>query len=142
MKNKKWEIGNLDWKRICFGIGLGVLTMIVGAGLIAWLENRQMLDQEHLSFASVAMLVIGGLTGGAGAGRGEGRFVRCAVTAGGIVLILLLLNLICFDGQLGGLLPGILVIGGSSEAFALLTGGAKGRRTKYKPYKPHKYRNR
>lgn len=120
-------------KRAGFAAAAGFLALLAAAGGLAWLILRGSIGEEHLGLASAAALIAGGLTAGLSAGGGEGRLVRCGAAAGGLVLVLLALNLLLFDGSLFGLLPGVLIIAGSVGAGGLLGGGgSRGGRRKYR----------
>ena len=132
-----YGIGSHEWKRVAFGIAVGILTMLAVAGAFAWLVHSEVIGREHLGLASAIVLAMGSLLGAVSAGGGEGRLLRCATVGGGIILFLLVLNLLLFDGALGGLLPGALVIVGSTAAAALITGNRSrkvGRKYRYRKY--------
>lgn len=137
---KNFDFPIRDGRRVLLGVGVGLVVMLATAGGIAWLVYRGMLGREHLSIASAVILVLGSLLGALSTGRGEGRLVRCFVVGVGIVLALLLMNLLLFDGNLRGLLPGLLVIAGGAGAAALLGGGSSSRR--HRKYRYPKYANR
>lgn len=130
---KRYSSLPAGWKRVAFGIGVGVLAVLVMTGGFAWLIEREALDRERMGLCSAATLIFGTLAGALSVGRGEGSAARCTGVGVGMVLMLLLLDLLFFDGRLNGLLPGILVIAGSCAAAMLLhLGGSGGKRVKYR----------
>lgn len=130
----------VGWKKAVFGLAIGLLAIMVMTGSFAWFVDREMMGREHMSLASAVVLALSGLLGGLCCGRGEGRLGRCVIVGAGLILMLLLLNLLLFDGHLSGLLPGSLVIFGSVAA-SMLIGGQKRSRSR-RSYSYKKYRNR
>lgn len=129
-----------DWKKAVVGIGIGMLTVIFATGGFAWLADHEIMKREHMGFASAAVLALSGFLGAFSVGRGEGRLLRCAAAGAGMILILLIINLLFFDGNVGGLLYGSLLVGGGVGAAALLGGETRGRGRAKHQYR--KYRNR
>ena len=125
--------GKMDWlKAALLAAGIGFLTVIVGAAAFAWLMNREILALEHLDLCSAASLVMGGIAVGLMAGRGEERWLRTLTGAAGVVLLLLLVNLIGFGGDLRGILPvGALVTGAALAGNLALGSDNRGKRRKY-----------
>lgn len=130
----------LGWKRALFGLTVGLIVIVSAAGAGAWLINREILGRENMDVAAAVILVLGGLLGGLSAGRGEGRLGRCAMVAIGLILVLLFLNLLLFEGNLSGLLPGALAVLGSTGASMLIGGEKRSRNRRTRSYR--KYRNR
>lgn len=116
----------------------GFLMILASAAGFAWLVNRELLGMEHLDLTSAAALLCGGLLAGFSCGRGEGRWIRAGIAGAEMILILLAVNLIGFDGSLPGLLPCVTLVLGSVAAAALVMGERKGR--KRRNYQIKKYR--
>lgn len=138
----KWtggfQIG--DWRRIAFGIGVGLVVMLAVTGGFAWMMSAQVLGREHEGLASAGTLIISAFLGALCSGRGEGQIVRSAAVGAGMILVMLLLNLLLFDGSLSGVIPSAVVTIGASAAAGLI-GGVPGNRRSGK-YRYSKYRNR
>lgn len=137
---KRYSSLPAGWSRVAFGIGVGMLAILTMTGGFAWLIRAELLDREGGGLYAVAILIAATLLGALSTGRGEGNAMRCAGVGIGLTLALLFLDLLFFDGGLKGLLPGILVIGGTCAAALLLRmGNHRGQRIQYR--RP-KYRNR
>lgn len=139
-KERGYGLSNGSWKAVAFGIGVGLVTMLVLAGAFAWMIQREIIGAAHMGLAAVAVLMLGGFLGAVCSGRGEGRFVRSGAVAAGLIMVLLLINLAVYDGSLGGLLPGAAAVIGSAGAAALVLGGGSGNRRGKHRYR--KYGNR
>lgn len=125
---------NLDLRGVGLGIGVGLVGMLALTGGFAWLVSNEIVGREQLYLAAAGILLIGSLLGALCCGRGEGRWIRCAIMALGLALGLLALNLTFFDGSLAGLIPGVPVVAAGAAVGALATGSKKGR-TKYRKYR-------
>lgn len=136
---KRYSSLPAGWKRVAFGVGVGMLTILAVTGGFAWLIGKELLDREQMGLCAAAVLILGTLMGTLSVGRGEGSGARCAGVGVGLALMLLFLDLLFFDGGLKGLAPGALVIAGTCGAVVLLgIGNRGGRRVKYRGTK---YRN-
>lgn len=126
-----------QWKRVVLGIGVGFLTMLVMTAASAWLIENEVIGRAHMGLLSVTALVLGGFLGAMCSGRGEGRFIRSASVAAGLIMVLLLVNLALFGGSWAGVLPGAAAVLGSAAAAALIRGEKRGRghgKIRYRKY--------
>lgn len=129
-----------DWKRTVFGIGVGFVLMLVLTGAFAWLMDIEVLSRESMGLASAGVLILSAFLGGLCSGRGDGQIVRCLAVGGGMILLILFMNLLLFGGSLKGLIPEAVMIVGSSAAAGMVGGiPVRGKRRKYRYAK---YRNR
>ena len=112
--------------------GVGFLGVILASAIFAWMMSKEILDQKNLALCGGAAMALGGILAGLGCGRGEGRWLRSAGAAGCLFLLLLAVNLIGFEGNLGGLVPGLGLATGATAAGNLLLGTPKaGKRRNY-----------
>lgn len=129
-----------DWKRVAFGIGAGILVILAATGGFAWLISREIISREHMEIASAVVLVTGSLVGAFVTGGGDGRPARCVAAGMGIILLLLMINLMFFDGNIRRMIPGAVLVAGSVIAASIMGGNHKGRRRGN--YRYPKYSNR
>ena len=127
----------MDIKRAMFASVLGLLMLLCLTGLFAWMIQNEILDISRMDLAAAGILIAASGMTALAAGRGEGRIRRTAMAEGGLVLILGVVNLLLFDGDLGGMIPCVLLIAGTAAAALLATAG-KQKRT----YGKHGIKNR
>lgn len=135
-------------RRGLIGAALGILASLSAAGTFAWMLLRQLLDMEHMDMMAAGILILGSGAAALFCGAGEGRGRRALIAEGGLIVFLGLLNLALFDGALEGVVPCLLLIGGTAGAVLLLTGrkhtktGRKRRQKKAPGSKLNKNRRR
>ena len=129
--------GNV-WKGIGLGSLAAFLTVVISAAVFAWMVGKEMLGMEYLNVCAAAALILGGTIAGLSGGRGADRWVRACLAGAGLLLLLLTVNLIGYDGSLGGIAPCSVLVMGSAAAMALISGGRK--REKRRKYQIKKYR--
>lgn len=111
-----------DFGRGLIGAALGVLTILSAAGAFGWMVLRQLWDIEHMDIMAAGMLILGSGVSALCCGAGEGRGRRTVIAEGGLMVFLGLLNLALFDGAMEGVVPCLLLMGGTTGAVLLVTG--------------------
>lgn len=101
-------------------VALGLLCVVCVSALGAWAITDGFIPREHGRYLAAAALLAGVCVGSASAGRGEGGGVYRFVFAFGMLLCLLLLNLCCFGGSWSGVVPGAMLIFGTTAAWMLV----------------------
>lgn len=132
------KVNGKEIKTGAFAGSVGVLTVLAVSAFFAWLISREILGFAYLDYAAAGALLSGGFLGGLTCGRGEGRWIRAGMAVGWMILILLAVNQIGFEGSLPGLIPCIVLVLGSVAAAVLAMGDKKGR--KRRSYQIKKYR--
>lgn len=117
----------MEIKRILLASGMGLLLILAGTGAFAWLILQRVIDITHLDLMAAAVLIFG--SGGTAllSGAGEGSGKRTLLSEGVLVLLLLGLNLVLFDGSLTGVLPCVVLMGGTAGGICLLRMGKTGK---------------
>lgn len=132
-----WKRGNslsLSWRIVLRGAGIGMAVLLALAAAAAYLISREVVALEWMDYAVVAILLLGGFAGAAGAGQGTA--LDSLSTAGCIWLILLCVNAVFFGFEMSGLPAVLLPVVGGAGAGVLLRDGwkkpGKRRRRKYR----------
>lgn len=109
-------------RRGLIGAALGILASLSAAGTFAWMLLRQLWDMEYMDMMAAGILILGSGAAALFCGAGEGRGRRTLIAEGGLIVFLGLLNLALFDGALEGVIPCLLLIGGTAGAVLLVAG--------------------
>lgn len=126
------------WKGTALGAAAGFLAVVISAAVFAWLVGKEILGMEYLNICAAVGLILGGITAGVNGGRGADRWVRAGLSGACLLLLLLTVNLVGFDGSLSGIVPCCVLVMGSAAGTSLVMGGRK--REKRRKYQIKKYR--
>jgi len=126
------------WKGIALGTLASFLVVVASTALFAWLMGKEILGMEYLNISAAMALILGGITAGLSGGRGAERWMRSGLSGAGLLMLLLVVNLIGYDGSLPGILPCCVLVLGSDVGTVLTLGGRK--REKRRNYQIKKYR--
>ena len=114
------------------------LAVVITAAMFAWLIGREILGMEYLNVSAAVALIMGGVAAALSGGRGADRWVRTLFAALGLLLLLLAVNLLGYEGSLKGVIPCVLLVLGSGAGTSLVLGGRQ--REKRRKYQIKKYR--
>lgn len=118
---EEWKSGNqlsLSWRNVLRGAGTGMAVMLVLAAVSAALVSSEIMMLAWMDYAAVAILLLAGFAGAAGAG--QGMILDAAGTAGCIWLILLCVNAVFYGFEMSGLMAGLIPLCGGAGAGILL----------------------
>lgn len=115
----------MNLKKAMFAGFVGLLTALCAAGGFAWMMHQEILNICHMNLAAAGCLILGGGAAGLLCARGEGRIKTAAV--GELVLILMLgmINLALFEGELQGAVPCVLLLAGTGAGVVLAFSGKR-----------------
>ena len=119
---------------VLVGVATCVITMILGAALAAALILNETVGQAATQYMNVAIHVPAAAAGAVLSATlvGHKKFLVCAMTTGGYLIVLLLMNAVCFGGVFQGVAAVVLAMSAGMGLAILLLHRKKGGRKKYK----------
>lgn len=117
MKERKIRI---SWRAVLLGTGVELLTMVCAAAAAAALMAGGAVSLEHMGLFAAGILVVTGMAGALTALLGGGGALDGALTAVGVLVVLLGLNLLLNGGEMEGVAVTALALAGGCGAGLLL----------------------
>ena len=126
--------GNSVVKNILIAIAVGLIVLLVGALIGAFLIHKELIGINSLSYVLVVILLVAALLAsvmGMKGTTGKERLIAGTITALGLWLVMIGCNLLICDSDLSGVwITLILFLASSTSGFLLFQN--RGKKKKYK----------
>lgn len=115
---------------VLLGSGVSLLLTLVCALAVAWLIDREILEELNVGYGIMLVLALSSVSGAWMAAMlvKRQRLPVTMITGGLYLLWLLGIGILCFGGQLQGVVPTTLLVLGCCLATALVGNRKKGNR--------------
>lgn len=125
---------------VLLGTSAGVMFSMILSGALAWIISAEHLAQESIGYGVMVILLASSAVGSlAGVNKsGQKRLVTAALTGGCYYLVMVVMNILFFEGRFDGMGETALVVMAGSGLVILA--GLKGERTGKKRAKNFKFR--
>jgi len=129
-KNKQFSFG----VSIAIGIGVCLLVSLGAAAGAAGLVLSNKIREEHLSIVANTILFLSCLAGNITAAKlvGKKTAIVCGLVALGYIFVLGSINILLFEGELGGIGSGLLIILAAYGGSCLIALPKKSKHRRYK----------
>ena len=119
-------MSGLKRSRIGLGMVVGILSTVIGTGILAALINGEILGQASIKTGAGAVLFVSaGLASATAAGKRDKKLLAAVIAGGAYWLCLLCVNALLFSCEYDGVLSSAMLVFGAAACVGILSPGRK-----------------